>query len=251
MKRIAITTSGCILLLGALFYGLILKNQPRSAPAPKASLLEKTEESPASAPSEPAANSASFGSVSGNTPSPAAEANPAVVTSKAVAKPWQHQTAGHQEASQRSSENRTSSKPKPTEDPAALDTDNPSQAQAPVGIRLAPDVRLPAAAMPLDFKISSVTRKALDGIVMDYYREIASIPQDQTGNHDPANASAADVVEETETGELTRVIKNSPAVDEARKRADYRFKALLGFKAYNRMTMDTLLEARRAPLPEE
>ena len=63
--------------------------------------------------------------------------------------------------------------------------------------------------------------------------------------------TSTDLIEESETGELTRVITNGPAVDEARKRADARFKALFGFQAYNRMTMNTLLEARLPVPPEE
>ncbi len=223
MRKIAITSSGCILLLGALFYGLILKNQPRSeGPAPKAPFLKKTEEPTASVPSEPAANGSSPVSASENETS--GQIDPEIGTSRADVKTSQPQTAGNQEARKRSSGNRTSSKPMPMEDPATLD----AQAQAPMGIRLAPDVRLPTAAMPLDFEVSSVAKKVLDGIVMDYYREIASIHQN--GSDDPANANAADVVEEPETGELTRIVRNSPAVDEARKRADARFKALLDSK---------------------
>jgi len=246
MRKIAITSSGCILLLGALFYGLILKNQPRSeAPAPKAQFLKKTEEPTANFPGEPAANGSSPVSASENETS--GQIDTEIGTSRANVKTSQPQTAGLQEANQRVFGNRASPKPKPMEDPSALD----AQSQAPMGIRLAPDVRLPAAAMPLDFKISSVAKKVLEGIVMDYYREIASIPQDQNGSDDPANANAADVVEESETGELTRIVKNSPAVDEARERADARFKALFGWQAYNRLTMNTLLEARRPALPEE
>jgi hypothetical protein len=235
MRKIAITISGCILLLGALFYGLILKNQPWSeAPAPKVPSLKKTEEPTASVPSEPAANSASAVSASENETS--GQIDPEIGTGRANAETSQPQTAGLQEAEQRALGNRAS-KPQPVEDPSAL----AAQPQAPMGVRLAPDVRLPAAAMPLDFKISSVAKKALDGIVMDYYRDIASIPQ----------ANSADVVEESENGELTRIVKNSPAVDEARARADARFKALFGWKAYNRLTMNTHLEVRRPPLPEE
>lgn len=246
MRKIAITSSGCILLLGALFYGLILKNQPSSeAPAPKAPFLKKTEEPSASVPSVPAANGSSPISAFENETS--GQIDPEIGTSRADVKTSQPQTAGNQEANQGVFGNRASPKPKPVEDPSAL----AAQSQGPMGVRLAPDVRLPAAAMPLDFKISSVAQKVLDGIVMDYYQEIASIPLDQNGSDDPANANAADVVEEPETGELTRIVRNSPAVDEARKRADARFKAIFGWRAYNRMTMNTHLEVRRPLLPEE
>lgn len=246
MRKIAITSSVCILLLGALFYGLILKNQPGfREPAPKAPFLKKTEAPTASVPREPAANGSSPISAFGNETS--GQIDPEIGMSRANVKTTQPQTAGLQEANQPVLGNRASPKPQPVEDPASL----AAQSQAPIGVRLAPDVRLPAAAMPLDFKISSVAKKVLDGIVMDYYREISSIPQNQNGSDDSTNANAADVVEEPETGELTRIVRNSPAVDEARKRADARFKALFGWQAYNRMTMNTLLEARRPPLPEE
>jgi len=121
--------------------------------------------------------------------------------------------------------------------------------QAPIGLRLAPDVRLPVAAMPLDFKVSPVAQKALEQIVEDYYRELA-LPPTRQGNADSADSTTHEI-EESETGELTRVITNGPVVDQARKRADYRFKALFGNKAYNRMTMNTLLEARSPASPEK
>ena len=54
-------------------------------------------------------------------------------------------------------------------------------------------------------------------------------------------------LEESATGELTRIITNGPATDTARERADYRFKALFGNAAYNRMSMKAVLE-RQAPV---
>lgn len=245
-------TSGCILLLGGLFYGLSLKNQPASeAPAPKAPILTKSEKTAAIFSTLPPAKRSSPGSSSGNMTSEQTDLE--IGTGEAGVKPRPPQTAGIQETNHRSSGNRTSSNPKPMQDTAALDPEKPAQSQAPMGIRLAPDVRLPVAAMPLDFKVSPVAKKALDQIVADYYREIASPPSpiNQDGNANPANSTTTDLIEESETGELTRVISNSPAVDQARKRADARFKALFGFEAYNRMTMNTLLEARTPVLPQE
>jgi len=240
MRKIAILTSGCILLLGVLFYGWSLMNQPASeAPAPKAPLLTKPEKTTAIVPTESSAIGASSVSSSGNRSS--GQTYPEVGTGEAGIKPRHPQTARMEEASQQGQENSTSSNPKPMKDPDALDSEKPVQSQAPIGIRLAPDVRLPVAAMPLDFKISPVAQKVLDDIVADYYEEIAV-------NSNPANSNTTDLIEESETGEFTRVITNGPVVDQARKRADYRFKALFGNKAYNRMTMNTLLEAR-TPVP--
>jgi hypothetical protein len=152
----------------------------------------------------------------------------------------------------------------------------------PVGIRLAPDVRLPVAAMPIDFKISSVAEEARKQIVVDYYREVAqavrgsmsaagevaappqqpaaggpaqvsgtvmdsaSLKQAATEGHEPEETPGVPVGESIEDSEdgPTVVITNRPEVEEARKRADWRFKALFGANAYNRMTMNSLIEAR-------
>lgn len=252
MRKIVTITSGCILLLGGLFYGWSLKSQPaEEAPARKAPLLTKSVETTAIVPTEPHANGASAVSSAENMPS--GQTDPAVGTDEAAVKPRHPQTFHIQEASQRSAGNTTFPHPKPTKDPAALDPENPAQSQVPMGIRLAPDVRLPVAAMPLDFKVSPVAKEVLDQIVADYYQEIALPPSsdDQNGNAGPANPSPTDLIEESETGELTRVVGNSPAVDAARKRADARFKALFGSEAYNRMTMNTLLEARSPVFPQK
>ncbi len=252
MRKITILTSGCILLIGVLFYGWSLKNQPASeAPVPKAVLVTKLGKTTAIVPTAPATHGASPVSPTEN--SPLGQIDPEVETGEAGVKPRHFQTAPMQEANQRSTGNRTYSNSKSVKDPAPLDPEKPDQSQAPMGIRLAPDVRLPVAAMPLDFKISPVAKTVLDQIVADYYREIASPPpsKDQNRNDNPTDSTSTDLIEESETGELTRVITNGPAVDEARKRADARFKALFGFQAYNRMTMNTLLEARLPVPPEE
>lgn len=248
MRKIAIITSGCILLLGGLFYGWSFKNQPPSkVPAPEVSLLTQPGNATAILPAELSSKGASPIPASGNRPS--GQTDPENGTGEAGVKPRQPQTSLTEEPNRRSSIDRTSSNPEPMEDPVPLE---PEQSQAPMGIRLAPNVRLPAAAMPLDFKVSPVAKKVLDQIVADYYREVALSPssKDQYGNANPADSSTPDLIEKSETGELTRVITNGPAVDSARKRADARFKALFGFQAFNRMTMNTLLEAR-TPVPTE
>lgn len=239
-------------MLGGLFYGLSLKNQAASsASAPKATDLTNTK--------EPSANF--------KTALPAEETSPVLPPNGETAEHTELQggadesrvearpseTARKQEDSERRVGSKAFSDPKPSQDPAGLEPGKPALSQAPIGIRLAPDVRLPVAAMPLDFEISSVAKKVLDQIVEDYYREVAlqSASQDQNGEADPAALSTTDFVEESETGELTRIITNGPVVDQARERADARFKALFGFEAYNRMTINTLLEAREPLLPEE
>lgn len=124
-------------------------------------------------------------------------------------------------------------------DPAAEDL---SLNKGPVGFQLAPDVRLPVAAMPVDFKISPIARTALEQIVTDYYQELAA----------GLAAGAADDVAakpgEDAGGETTVVVTNGPVANAARQRADSRFKALFGHAAYNRMTIHSLLESR---LPEQ
>jgi hypothetical protein len=107
-----------------------------------------------------------------------------------------------------------------------------------VGIRLAPDVRLPAAALPNDLNLNPITQKALQHIIDEFYQSVAAaVP-------DPGNSAGSGTPVVEENGEETRVIHNSPAVDAARMHADLRFKALFGHAAYNRMTMNALLESR-------
>lgn len=103
----------------------------------------------------------------------------------------------------------------------------------PVGIRLASDVRLPAAALPVDFKMSPAAEKMLKEIVDDYYRELAGTVE---------SAPEGDGARSGDEGP-TVLVSNGPNVDAARKRADYRFRALFGNAAYNRMTMNSVLES--------
>lgn len=101
-----------------------------------------------------------------------------------------------------------------------------------VGVRLADDVRLPAAALPVDFKMSPVAEKMLNEIVNDYYRELSA-------------AVVTDANEALEgEDEPTVVVSNGAIAEAARQRADYRFRALFGNAAYNRMTMYSALESR-------
>lgn len=53
------------------------------------------------------------------------------------------------------------------------------------------------------------------------------------------------MIEESEEGP-TVVVTNRPEVESARQRADWRFKALFGDAAYNRMVMQSLIESRMA-----
>lgn len=115
----------------------------------------------------------------------------------------------------------------------------------PVGLRLAPDVRLPVAAMPHDLKITPIAQQALEQILTDYYGDLAAGLKSPQSGDTPHEGQGP--LEESETGELTQIITNGPATDAARERADNRFKALFGNAAYNRMTMKTVLE-RQAPV---
>lgn len=131
---------------------------------------------------------------------------------------------------------RQTSHPAPTPTQPVADREN-NPAPAPVGIRLAPDVRLPVAALPNDLNLNPIRQKALQHIIDEYYQAVAAAV--------PAQPNSTAVIEGN--GEETVVIHNSPAVDAARKRADLRFKALFGDAAYNRMTMNALLESRLPP----
>lgn len=167
--------------------------------------------------------------------------------------------------------------------PVADRADKP--ARPPVGIRLASDVRLPAAALPNDLILNPITQEALQHIIDEFYQAVAatvstpgsgegSIPVGNAGKISEdstdsvqsmgtravkgksANAPAdstqpAGMPMVEENGEQTVMIHNSPAVDGARMRADLRFKALFGHAAYNRMTMNALLESRLSPVRTE
>ena len=126
---------------------------------------------------------------------------------------------------------------------AAVDSVVP--ALPPAGLRLAPDVRLPAAALPVDFKMTPVAEKALKNIVDDYYRDLAAgmapaLEAATEGRDDPEGT----LIETDENGGKTVIVTNGQAADYARKRADARFKALFGNAAYNRMTIQSALESR-------
>lgn len=45
-------------------------------------------------------------------------------------------------------------------------------------------------------------------------------------------------------GETTIIVENGPAAEKARQRADWRFRAIFGKEAFNRMSMQSNLEAR-------
>lgn len=260
MKKIVTMTIASIVLAGGLFYALSLVNQrPSPAPTPAAPISAKPGKRTTGIVPAPV-NGASVDTSTGND----ATGETAQVAADVVAgpggtaaKPEQRLTAVPQPLKIRSEGNQSASRSKAKEDPTAVNREEPAKSKAPIGLRLAPDVRLPVAAMPLHFNVSPVAQKALEQIVEDYYRELASPPTqpqptDPSGKTNPAVAPATpDVIEESENGELTRVITNSPAVDAARKRADYRFKALFGNKAYNEMTMNTLLEARTPVSPQK
>jgi hypothetical protein len=184
----------------------------------------------------------------------------------------------------RSSNRDKAAKSHPAPEPGLADDGDalePETEEAPVmGVRLAPDVRLPVAAMPIDFTISPVAEEARQQIVRDYYREVAqavsnpgeavnergagNIPADgnEPGNDgsgqvtdtgvvgipsESTGSSGGEVIEDGEEGP-TLIVSNRPEVEAARQRADERFRALFGADAYNRMVMQSLIESR---LPDQ
>lgn len=114
---------------------------------------------------------------------------------------------------------------------------------SPLGVRLAANVRLPAAAMPNDLKLTEISRKALQDIVDDYYRELALgiVPQEEVTDPE-MKPSQTGQVETADNGDRTMVVTNGPVAEAARKRADQRFRALFGNAAYNRITMNAQME---------
>ena len=114
----------------------------------------------------------------------------------------------------------------------------------PPGLRLAENVRLPAAAMPVEMKLTPVAEKVLKNILDDYYRDLAAglAPvMEAVSNGGQVEGSP---VETGEQGEKTVVVTNGEVAEYARKRADARFRAIFGYAAYNRITMQSALESR-------
>lgn len=122
------------------------------------------------------------------------------------------------------------------DDKAVAENTPAGPAAPPPGIQLAPDVRLPVAALPLDFQTNEVTAKMLDIIVADYYRDLAA---GVTGEGNENGMARID-----DNGETTIVVKNGPVAEAARQRADWRFRTIFGKNAFNRMSMQSNLEAR-------
>ncbi|MCU0779955.1 MAG: hypothetical protein MUF04_02505 [Akkermansiaceae bacterium] len=135
------------------------------------------------------------------------------------------------------------------------DTSNPGQETSksahqpvlmppPAGLRLAEDVRLPAAAMPIDMKLTPVAEMALKEIVDDYYRDLAVGIAPVLAAVSNGEQVDGTPIETGEQGEKTVVVTNGEVAEYARKRADARFRAIFGYAAYNRITMQSALESR-------
>ena len=114
----------------------------------------------------------------------------------------------------------------------------------PPGLRLAEDVRLPAAAMPNDMKLTPVAEKVLKNIVDDYYRDLAAGLAPVMEAVSNGGQVEGTPVETGEQGEKTVVVTNGEVAEYARKRADARFRAIFGYAAYNRITMQSAIESR-------
>ena len=241
-RQTCLTATACLLLAGALIYGLNL-TKPEIAPEFPASASVGSRRTASPSPLSPG---------SASTDAPARKSAETTVPSadesvrKSVANPRRTPADGaaraesspppHPRITKPDRESRESVAEEPLEQALA---DVPA-AQPPVGLRLAQDVRLPVAAMPHDLKITPIAQQALEQIVADYYRDLAAGLKNQPSGDTPEQTQVP--LEESETGELTQIITNGPATDAARERADYRFKALFGNAAYNRLTMKAVLE---------
>jgi hypothetical protein len=104
-------------------------------------------------------------------------------------------------------------------------------------IRLADDVRLPAALMPHDTAGESPIVTAARAAIGDrFYRELQEI------------AAKEAPTEATTEAEATVVIRKSFATENALKRANEEYRAFFGDEAFNRRTMDTHLEVKQPAL---
>ena len=109
-------------------------------------------------------------------------------------------------------------------------------------IQLANDVRLPAALMPHDTsKESPVVAAARAAIGDRFYRELQEIAAKDSVT-DPATIDSA--AKDSAAEPTTVVIHQSPATENALKRANEEYRALFGDEAFNRKTMDTQLEVK-------
>lgn len=240
-RQTCLTATACLLLAGALIYGLNLTKPEiaRDFPAPASVGSRPTAPPSPLSPSSASTDAPSRKSTETIAPSTGEsvrrEANPRKTPADGVARaepspPLQPRIR------------------KPDRDSPESVADEPLEqavadvpaAQPPVGLRLAPDVRLPVAAMPHDLKLSPIAQQALEQIVTDYYRDLAGGLKSPQSGDTPGEPQMP--LEESATGELTRIITNGPATDDARRRADYRFKALFGNAAYNRLTMKTAMD---------
>jgi hypothetical protein len=96
-------------------------------------------------------------------------------------------------------------------------------------VQLGDDVRLPAALMPqTTTKRSPEVAAAVAAIGDRFYREIQEIAASENPN--PATD--------------TTVIHKSPATEQALKRANEEYRALLGDEAYNRTTIESHIEVK-------
>jgi hypothetical protein len=122
-------------------------------------------------------------------------------------------------------------------------------------IQLADDVRLPAALMPHDTsKESPVVAAARAAIGDRFYRELQEIAAKDSVT-DPATKDSAakdsaakdSAAKDSAAEPTTVVIHQSPATENALKRANEEYRALFGDEAFNRKTMDTQLEVKLPP----
>lgn len=104
-------------------------------------------------------------------------------------------------------------------------------------VRLADDVQLPAVILTLneeqidpENKTPQPIKDAMKSIVDKFYTNIAE------------SAAEGDYVSKDPDGTL--VVGKGPGVERAREEADQIYRALFGEEAYNRMTMDSLLESQ-------
>ncbi len=112
-------------------------------------------------------------------------------------------------------------------------------------VRLAPNVRLPAAIMaqgdhePTPHRCSSASEAANQTIADRFYGELSS------GSREPSNDSETDV-RPKDRGEL--LVPTGLEVDRATQRANEAYRAMFGDAAYNRQSMMSAIEVN---LPEQ
>ncbi len=116
----------------------------------------------------------------------------------------------------------------------------PRKSSVPSAVRLADNVRLPAALMPRDG--AAKPNPPIAAVTADIANTFYQKMRDATATHPEFGSSTRTEVVAGEDD--TAVIVNSPVAEEIRETADEHFRALFGEEKYNQQTLSSAVESR-------